>query len=279
MDLRGIYQTLVEPAGDFLAGFRDPVTGLPDMCWDLWEERRGVHTFTVASVWAGLTAAAKFAYIFGDAERANLWTEIAQEIRKAADEHLFDTELDRYLRGVRIEHGKIEPDKTVDASVAGLFMFKFLSPDDPRLIATMEKLESRLWVKTWVGGMARYEHDTYYQTSEDLENVPGNPWFICTMWLAQWQILKAKSESELERPTELLRWCMHHALESGVMAEQINPFSGVPISVSPLTWSHATFVATVCQLRDKHRELKSKEALSVQSVWAPLKNGKRESRV
>jgi len=33
------------------------------------------------------------------------------------------------------------------------------------------------------------------------------------------------------------------------------PHSGAPISVSPLTWSHATYVSTVCQLRDKRRAL------------------------
>ncbi len=272
--LRGVYRTLVEPAGDFLAGFRDGGTGLPDMCWDLWEERRGIHTFTVASVWAGLTAAAKFANIFGDTERATRWTEVAEAIRKAADKHLFDTELDRYLRGISVDHGVITQDETVDASVAGLFMFKFLSPEDPRLIATMEKLESRLWVKTWVGGMARYERDSYYSSTEDTENVPGNPWFLCTMWLAQWQILKAKCESDLEKPTALLRWCMDHSLESGVLAEQINPFSGAPISVSPLTWSHATFVATVCQLRDKHREIKSNSHGNEKVSWKLLTNGK-----
>ena len=38
---------------------------------------------------------------------------------------------------------------------------------------------------------------------------------------------------------------VRHALPSGVMAEQVHPLSGEPLSVSPLTWSHATFVAAV----------------------------------
>ena len=29
------------------------------------------------------------------------------------------------------------------------------------------------------------------------------------------------------------------------MAEQLHPFTGEPLSVSPLTWSHAAFVASV----------------------------------
>ena len=36
-----------------------------------------------------------------------------------------------------------------------------------------------------------------------------------------------------------------HALPSGVLAEQVNPYSDAPLSVSPLTWSHASFVSTV----------------------------------
>ena len=34
-----------------------------------------------------------------------------------------------------------------------------------------------------------------------------------------------------------LRWC--------VLAEQVHPYTGGPLSVSPLTWSHATLVSVV----------------------------------
>ena len=253
--VRSVYPTLVEPAGDFLAAFREPVTGLPDSCWDLWEERRGIHTFTVASVWAGLEVAAKFANIFGDDERAKRYLRAAAEVRAAADAHLFDRDRNRFLRCIRVENRELLPDATIDSSLAGLFLFGFLKPDDPRLIATMEQMEARLWVKTSVGGLARYEADSYHRCSEDFGKVPGNPWFLCTLWLAQWEIARARQLSDLEKPLALMRWCQAHALESGVMAEQIHPYTGAPISVSPLTWSHATFVATVCRWRDKQREL------------------------
>ena len=38
-------------------------------------------------------------------------------------------------------------------------------------------------------------------------------------------------------------WVAKHALPSGVLAEQVHPFTDAPLSVSPLTWSHAAFVA------------------------------------
>jgi len=43
---------------------------------------------------------------------------------------------------------------------------------------------------------------------------------------------------------DLLSWVAAHTLPSGVLPEQINPLTGEPISVSPLTWSHATVIAT-----------------------------------
>ncbi|MEP6756107.1 MAG: glycoside hydrolase family 15 protein, partial [Chthonomonadales bacterium] len=68
--VRTLYSTLIERAGDFLLGYRDLRTGLPEPSWDLWEERRGILLFSVAATWAGLQAAANFADIFGDTDRA-----------------------------------------------------------------------------------------------------------------------------------------------------------------------------------------------------------------
>ena len=41
-------------------------TGCIMPSWDLWEERWGVHAFTVGAVWGGLDAARSFADLFGD---------------------------------------------------------------------------------------------------------------------------------------------------------------------------------------------------------------------
>jgi GH15 family glucan-1,4-alpha-glucosidase len=138
-----------------------------------------------------------------------------------------------------------EVDETLDASLHGLWYFGMFDADDPRIVATMQAVRDRLWVKTEVGGLARYEDDYYHQVSRDIINVPGNPWFICTLWLAQWYIATAREASDLIPAMDILEWAAAHALPSGVMAEQVNPYTNAPISVSPLTWSHATLVATV----------------------------------
>lgn len=99
-------------------------------------------------------------------------------------------------------------------------------------------------MKTDVGGMARYEHDAYQRATE-AAGVPGNPWFICTLWLAHWYAETAQTREDLDEVMRLLTWVCDHALPSGVLAEQIHPYTGEPLSVSPLTWSHAALVTTV----------------------------------
>ena len=53
----------------------------------------------------------------------------------------------------------------------------------------------------------------------------------------------------------ILEWTAGHSLESGVLAEQVNPYTNEPISVSPLTWSHATVVSTSIKYLEKLEQL------------------------
>ncbi len=254
--IKPLYRGVIIRAGDWMADYRDPETGLPRESWDLWEERRGVPGWTVGATWAGLQAAAKFAEAFGETDAAEGYRSAASEVKSGVEQHLWADDLGRYVRMInRDESGAWQRDETIDASLFGLWYFGMFEPDEPRIVATMEAVRERLWVKTDVGGIARYENDYYHQVSDDIEAVPGNPWFICTLWLAQWHIAKAKALSDLEPALELLEWCPAKALESGVMAEQVHPHTGEPLSVSPLTWSHATFVQTVRDYVAKRSEL------------------------
>ncbi|MFZ9692645.1 MAG: glycoside hydrolase family 15 protein, partial [Phycisphaerales bacterium] len=83
---------------------------------------------------------------------------------------------------------------------------------------------------------------------------------ICTLWLAQWHIAKATSVDELQQALPYLQWAEARALPSGVLAEQVNPYDGRPISVSPLTWSHATVVTVVTEYLLKHAALTGKSS-------------------
>lgn len=258
-----LYEPLIRPAADFLAEYRDAGTGLPLDSHDLWEERRGVFTFTAAAVCGGLEAAAMFAELLGEKDEARHYKSVAAEMKAAIRERLFSDELGRFTRGLTVRaDGRPAPDPTPESSVCGLFLLGVLPADDPQMTATMERLREELWVNTPVGGMARYYRDYYFCRSEDFDRIPGNPWVICTLWLAQWYIRTAKTTADLTRAVELLEWVVDRALPGGVLAEQFHPETGELLSVAPLTWSHATFVWTVLDYLERHASIREREVLA-----------------
>jgi glucoamylase len=258
-EIRAFYSPFVERAADFLLSFRDDKTGLPLPSYDLWEERRGVFTYTTATVIAGLNAAANLATLFQDEERASAYMNGAAEMRTALDRHLYCPRDGRFARGILFENGLQTRDTTVDASLLGLVIFGGYDPLDERMVKTAQAVEERLWVKGGHGGLARYEGDRY-QRSLLRDGVPGNPWVICTLWLAQYRIAAARSRKALEQAVPLLLWAVEHALPSGVLPEQVHPDTGELLSVSPLTWSHATLAATMLDYAEKARALSGQES-------------------
>ena len=95
------------------------------------------------------------------------------------------------------------------------------------------------------GGIARYTDDYYFKVESDTRKVPGNPWFMCTMWLAQWYVATAKTAADLQPARGVIDWVVGHQMPGGLLSEQLDPNTGAPLSVSPLTWSHAEFIVTV----------------------------------
>lgn len=254
--VKPLYRSLIVRAADFMVGYRDKNTGLPLPSYDLWEERRGVLAFTTAAVWAGLTAAGNFADAFGEKTAAEQYRAAAAEIKAGTEAVLYRPDLDRFIRMANKKpDGSWDSDTVLDASLFGLWYFGMFPADDPRIVRTMRAIRERLWIRTGVGGVARYENDYYHQQSQDIANVPGNPWFICTLWLGQWTIATATRREDLKPAVDMLRWCATHGLASGVLAEQVHPESHAPLSVSPLTWSHATYVAALQEYLAKWRSL------------------------
>lgn len=256
--VREVYPDLVRPASRFLSSYLDSSTGLPLPSYDLWEERRGIFTFTVCAVIAGLRAAAGFAAMFGEQEDASLFSQQAGRMTQALEEILYDPERGRFLRGCYPDApGEYVADVNLDSSLFALFAFGVLAADDPRVQRTMEAVRDGLWVKTPVGGLARYPGDYYFRSSS-AANVPGNPWIITTLWLADWYTAAARDGAGLRQARDLILWAADKASPAGFLAEQVHPETGQPLSVIPLTWSHATFVSSVLNYLEKYRQLRSK---------------------
>jgi glucoamylase len=271
------YRGLVTRPADFLLNHVDQSTGLPLPSYDLWEERWGVHTFTVAAVIVGLRAASRLATEFGETERASRYLVAAERMLEGARAVLWNEKQQRFARMATPGPSGYTLDMTADASIFGLVLLGALPADDPQAASTLRQVENRLLVKTDVGGMARYENDYYHQVEKkDTARVPGNPWFICTMWLARYRLQQARTAEDLAPGLKLLEWAAERAFPSGTMAEQLHPYTGEPLSVSPLTWSHAEYVRAVQEYIQRHASANLCSACG-QTMHPPARHSDRQT--
>ncbi|OGM58775.1 hypothetical protein A3A75_00620 [Candidatus Woesebacteria bacterium RIFCSPLOWO2_01_FULL_39_10] len=248
-----IYNNLIKKTADFMVSYRDEKTGLPKASYDLWEHSYGISTFTSSSVYAALVAAARFANLLGKSESEKTWSEVAEIIKKAILKYLYDDVEGVFYKLLDTSDAQPKIDKTIDmSSVYGIYKFGILPVEDKIIKKAVEKTIERLEVKTEVGGMARFEGDVYHHKGG---NYPGNPWIITTMWLAQYYIQLAKSESDMGEVRRWVSWAVKYANPAGILPEQLDPYSGIHLSASPLVWSHAEYVTTIINYLEKLEEL------------------------
>jgi glucoamylase len=244
----------------------DAETGLAPITKDLWEERDGISTYACASTWAGFQQLSELALKLGEVAEAERWAAAAARLKSAIETHLWDASNGRFLRGMMmkiyaqdIERLRAEPgfsetniletefagkpryfrrkDATVDASILGLSVpFGVFSPDDPRILASAEAVSTHL--TSAVGGIRRYEDDHYRG---------GNPWVICTLWLA----LQDLAAGQKERALDLYNWVVEHRTALDLLPEQVDLKTGKPCWVVPLGWSHAMFILATQELSNQ----------------------------
>lgn len=260
---------MVERAAHWLATCRFENTEWITDGFDLWEEREGVHLYSVAAAVAGLRAAADLA----DHMKwpvPSLWRERAAVLSGLLEEHLVasaptaptgfartlflkNTTQQSTLQYSSAETGAGQSkSRTVDAGVGALrwssdyvldvSLLGVVEPFEavsknyaqkvlPELCRAMRKT---LW-RPGSGGIGRYEGDHYRD---------GQPWILTTLWLA----LAAARCGEMILATECCTWVIRHTPREGQLPEQIDPVTGEPSWVMPLTWSHAMFVLATCEL-------------------------------
>ena len=242
--VESVYNTLVRGIAEFLTEYVDAKTGLPYPSYDLWEQDYGITTYTVSVKYGALIAAANFAHLLGKEAAAKRYNDAAQATREAILTKLYDPKEHRFLKSLAVgEGGALTPSGVIDmSSFYGVFRFGVLPPEDERVRAMLRTVEERLLLREGVRGVPRFEHDDYYRPRGVAQ---PNPWFVTTLWLAQYHIAVAKTEPELAAAREWIAWTVAHALPSGVLSEQVDPWSGAQVSAAPLVWSHAEFVHTV----------------------------------
>lgn len=236
--LERFYEPLIKPMANFMASYIDETTHLPKPTYDLWEEVFLTTTYTTALTQAALLTAAQLAEKKHESRDAVKWRAAAEDMRMAAKKYLYNEDLKRLRKGILVNGSTITYDDTLDASsFYGAFMYGLFDVKSEELTTTHKAI---LEVLASSDGKAwpRYERDAYCRLSgSDLPN----PWFICSLWQAQYLI----EVGEKDRAMEIVDWVIEHASDTGMFSEQLSPDSSQQLSVAPLVWSHAEFMATM----------------------------------
>jgi GH15 family glucan-1,4-alpha-glucosidase len=147
-----------------------------------------------------------------------------------------------FVKLLNTKNGQVVYDKTIDiSSIHAIYTYGVLDIDDPIVTESIKTIEEKLRLHDGIDGVPRYQGDRYYM---QVEGVP-NPWYITTLWLAQYYAQTARKVEDLEVVTHWLNWVVTHSPLSGVLSEQLHPFTGEQLSANPLTWSHAEYVRTI----------------------------------
>lgn len=234
------YENLIKPMANWMAGFIDPTTGLPKPSYDLWEETYLTTTYTTSVTIASLEAAAELAELKKDQDSAVAWRSVADDIRRAARNYLYDKDGGYLRKGILVRDGEIEYNNVIDAaSFYGAFMYGLFDAHSDELSRSFQMLSDKLLAD---GSLLipRYENDTYQRR----DGKAPNPWFITSLWRAEYFLETNKRDDALaiiDKVTSL-------ATSTGHFAEQIDPETQDELSVSPLTWSHAEYLALMLDL-------------------------------
>ena len=208
---------LVEGAAD---AWSEPDRGI-------WEVRGEPKHFTASKVlcWVALDRGARLAEARGDAERAQRWRALAEEIRADVLAHGVDA------RGVFVQHYGTD---ALDASALLFPLMGFLPPEDERVRATVLAIADEL---THDGLVLRYRVE---HTDDGLEGEEGT-FTICSFWL----VSALARIGETARARALCEKLLAFASPLQLYAEEIDATSGRHLGNFPQAFTHLSLINAV----------------------------------
>lgn len=234
--ITGMYDSFIKPACDFMSQFVDTETSLPHASYDLWEEKFLTSTYTTAVTARALAVGSDIAEHLKRKEDAKLWSELSDSFIRSADV-FFNDDKKSLIKGFLYLDANANEDTTLDiSSLYAGWMFSYSTEE--HLGDTLKRIETELLDISPSGGSVRYEDDNYFKSDPAYK---GNPWFVTTLWLAQYYA----SDGQMDKTVKYIDWTLKHAMPSGLLSEQVNPEDGSIVGVTPLVWSHAELINTI----------------------------------
>jgi glucoamylase len=229
--------------------------------FDIWEEERGVHYYTLRVSAAALWAGAAWFNDHGRPAEAHAWATEADDILRQLEGYWNPEQ--RYFRSRVLDSG-MPSGKELDISVILAAVHVGAdggtgghtdthSAHDPRMRATAARLEALFDAAYPINqarpaergpAMGRYAGDVYFS---------GGAYYFSTLGVAEFYFQAAlrapDPRPDIERGDRFLRTVRAYTPPGGDLAEQFDQRTGVPRSARHLAWSYAAFISCIAARR------------------------------
>jgi GH15 family glucan-1,4-alpha-glucosidase len=185
--------------------------------WGIWEVRSGTEHFVHSKlmIWVALDRAVRMAHLFEDAE-PEVWSRKRDLVRAALLDQGVHPETGAFVRSFGND--------SYDASNLRIPLEGFLPARDPRVQATVDATLREL---TENGLVHRYHAD------DGLEGEEG-AFVLCSFWLVDVLALSGR----LDEAHEIFESLVGRVNHVGLLAEQVDPESGIFLGNFPQAFSH-----------------------------------------
>lgn len=199
----------------------------------LWEIRGEPQHFTHSRVmlWATFDRAVRAVEEYGLDGPVETWRELRDRMRAEIDAHGAKPGYFTQYYGTT----------EVDASLLLLPEVGFCAPDDPRMLATVARIEDELMHH---GLLLRYRTET------QVDGLPGkdHPFLACSFWLVE----HYADVGRLDEARELMGRLCALANDLGLLAEEYDPVAGRHAGNFPQAFSHLALVRAADALTRAH---------------------------
>ncbi|QKJ20825.1 glycoside hydrolase family 15 protein [Microbacterium hominis] len=191
----------------------------------IWEIRGTARLFTHsrAMIWAALDRGVRAVREGGLDGDATLWARLRDEVRAEIDQRGVDPDGGHFVQ----HYGTDE----VDASLLLLPQVGFCAHDDPRMLATVARIEQTLLRDGLV---------MRYRTATGVDGLPGteHPFLACSFWLVEQYATTGRRE---EASTLMARLC-GLANDVGMLSEEYDVHGGRHVGNTPQALSHIALI-------------------------------------
>jgi glucoamylase len=218
-----------------------------DACFDIWEEERAQHFYTVLAQFAALEQGARWAEAEVSLNCAAHLRDKASRLSGLLKRFWYDP--GGFIRS-RLPHDGAESEKALDFAVilgvlhAGIETGEH-SVQDPLVRVTLHKLEE-LFASDYAlnrgrtSGLlfGRYKGDRYFS---------GGAYYFCTFGAAEYYYrlaaaIPADAGENIAKADAILSRTREFMPASGDLSEQLDQTTGAQTSASDLSWSYACFI-------------------------------------